>query len=137
MSIEDNKAVVKKLFENFTTTQIDQALDLVADDAMWTLVGEPRRFHYAGSKTKAAFAEQIKGFFSFMAKFRWVPNVITAEEDRVSVEAESFGESADGKKYHNFYHMMFVVKDGKIRGVREYMDPFEVLEFTGEMTFPK
>lgn len=136
MDIEENKAVVLRVFKNFTLTDIDKALALVADDAVWTLIGEPRRFAYAGAKSKSAFTEQIKGFFSVMAKFRWVPNVITAEDDRVAVEAESFGETADGKKYHNFYHMMFVVRDGKIRAVREYLDPFEILEFTGEMAFP-
>lgn len=135
MGIEENKAVVKKVFDNFTVANFDKALEVIADDATWTLVGDPRRFHYAGAKNKAGFADQVKGFLSIMAKFRWVPNVMTAEGDRVSVEAESFGELADGKKYHNFYHMMFVLHGGKIQTVREYLDPLEVLEFTGEMKF--
>ncbi|PKO49440.1 MAG: hypothetical protein CVU31_00350 [Betaproteobacteria bacterium HGW-Betaproteobacteria-4] len=136
MEIEKNKEIVRQLFARFTLTEIDQAMDLLADDAIWTVMGEPRRFAYAGPKTKAIFTGLIKGFLRSMVKFNFVPNAMTAEQDRVSVEAESFGESADGNKYHNFYHLLFVVSDGKIQAVREYLDPLEVWEFTGEMKFP-
>lgn len=136
MSIEENKEIVKDLFSKFTLTNIDKALDLLADDVVWTLMGETRRFRYAGDKDKAGFTEMIKGFLGAFSEFRWVPNVMTAEGDRVAVEAETFGQTADGKKYHNFYHINFVLRDGKILNVREFMDPLEVFEFTGEMTFP-
>ncbi len=136
MGIEENKAIIKDFFAKFTLTDIDRALDMLADDVIWRLVGEPRRFRYAGAKDKAGFTELIKDFLGGLSEFRWVPNVMTAEDDRVAVEAETFGQSADGKKYHNFYHIIFVVRDGKIQNVREFMDPLEVFEFTGEMTFP-
>lgn len=136
MSIEEKKAIIKDFFAKFTLTDIDKALDMLADDVVWTLVGEARRFRYAGDKDKAGFTELIKDFLGGLSEFRWVPNVMTAEDDRVAVDAESFGQTADGKKYHNFYQLLFVVRDGKIQNVRELMDPLEVLEFTGEMTFP-
>jgi hypothetical protein len=136
VSIERNKAVVRTLMQNFDPQNIDKALDQLADDAIWTLVGQPRRFAYAGSKNKKDCAEQLRGFLSMMAKFRWEPKVMTAEDDRVAVEAVSAGETADGKKYSNTYHMLFTLRDGKIVNVREYLDPLEVLEFTGAMTFP-
>ena len=136
MSIQENKAIVKELFSKFTRADIDQALDMLADDAVWTLVGDVRRFRYAGARDKAGFSELIKDFLGSLAEFRFIPNTMTAEDDRVAVEAETFGQTADGKRYHNFYHILFVVRDGKIQNVREFMDPLEVLEFTGEMTFP-
>ncbi len=136
MGIEDNKAVVRSLMANFDSQNLDKALALLAEDAVWTLVGQPRRFPYAGSKNKADCAEQLRGFLSLMAKFRWEPKVMTAEADRVAVEAVSSGEMADGRKYNNTYHMLFTLRDGKIVNVREYLDPLEVLEFTGAMTFP-
>jgi hypothetical protein len=47
---------------------------------------------------------------------------MTAEDDRVSVEAESYGEITNGKTYENIYHFMFVIRDGKVAAIREYMD---------------
>ena len=136
MGIEENKAVVRTLMENFNARDLDKALALLAEDAEWTLVGQARRFAYAGTKNKRDCAEQLRGFLSLMAKFRWEPKVMTAEADRVAVEAVSFGEMADGRKYGNTYHMLFTLRDGKIVNVREYLDPLEVLEFTGAMMFP-
>ena len=136
MSIEDNKAVVRSLMQNFTPKDLDKALALLSDDAVWTLMGLPRRFAYAGAKNKADTSEQLRGFLSLMAKFSWEPKVMTAEGDRVAVEAVSYGEMPDGKKYSNVYHMLFTVRGGKIVEVHEYLDPLEVLEFTGAMTFP-
>jgi ketosteroid isomerase-like protein len=136
MSIEQNKAVVRSLMKNFTPHDLDKALDLLAEDAVWTMMGQPRRFPYAGAKNKTDTAAQLQGFLSLMAKFSWEPKVMTAEDDRVAVEAVSYGEMADGKKYSNVYHMLFTLRDGKIVKVSEYLDPLEVLEFTGAMTFP-
>jgi hypothetical protein len=51
------------------------------------------------------------------------PKGITAEGDRVAVEAESYGETASGKIYNNLYHFLFEVRGGKIQAVREYLAP--------------
>jgi uncharacterized protein len=48
--------------------------------------------------------------------------LLTAEEDRVAMEAKSYGEMNSGKVYQNIYHIMHIVKDGKILTVREHMD---------------
>ena len=47
---------------------------------------------------------------------------MTAEADRVSVEAESIGEHASGQTYNNFYHFMFRIRDGKVASLTEYLD---------------
>lgn len=35
---------------------------------------------------------------------------------------ESYGENPDGSIYNNEYHMLFVVSDGKVQQVKEYLD---------------
>jgi ketosteroid isomerase-like protein len=50
------------------------------------------------------------------------PKAITAEGDRVALEAESYGELANGKVYNNQYHVLMEIRNGKIQAVREYMD---------------
>lgn len=47
---------------------------------------------------------------------------ITAEGDRVAIEAESSTQTKNGKSYNNRYHFLFVVQDGVIVEGREYLD---------------
>ena len=53
---------------------------------------------------------------------RVTPKGITAEGDRVAVEAESYAKMKNGKTYQNTYHFLFIVRDGKIQSVKEYLD---------------
>lgn len=46
----------------------------------------------------------------------------TAEENRVSVEAEGKGCTSDGTRYDNCYHFMFVFEQDRIISIREYAD---------------
>ena len=47
---------------------------------------------------------------------------LTAEDDRVAAEVESYAPLVNGKVYNNHYHMLFVIRDGKIAIVKEYAD---------------
>jgi hypothetical protein len=56
---------------------------------------------------------------------------MTAEGDRVAVEAESKARLANGTLYHNRYHFLFVVRDGRIQVVKEYLDTLHVMNALG------
>ena len=123
MSAEDNKKVVLSFFENFSTGKAEAALAQMADNATWTVMGKPENFALAGTKTKAQFTELLKGIGAAMPKgLRVTPKGVTAEGDRVALEAESYGETANGKVYNNMYHFLIEVRGGKIQAVREYLD---------------
>jgi len=47
---------------------------------------------------------------------------VTAQRDRVAVEAESYAVLTDGTIYNNRYHFLFEFDDGKIAVVKEYND---------------
>jgi len=47
---------------------------------------------------------------------------MTAEDDRVSVEAVGFAEFPDGTTYNNQYHFLFFLRGGKVCRLREYFD---------------
>jgi hypothetical protein len=77
----------------------------MADTATWWVAGKPGQFVLAGTKTKAQFAELLQGIRTAMPKgLRVTPTGITAEGDRVAVEAE------------------------KIQAVREYLDTMHAKE---------
>jgi ketosteroid isomerase-like protein len=123
MSVEDNKRIALSFWENFSAGKADAALALLDDNATWWIAGKPELFPLAGTKTKAQFTELLKGIGSAMPKgLRVTPKAITAEGDRVALEAESYGELANGKVYNNLYHVLMEIRNGKIQAVREYMD---------------
>ena len=77
----------------------------------------------------AALLGQVTG--SAPDGIRVTPKLLTAEDDRVSVEAESYAEISNGKTYRNIYHFMMIVREGKICAVREYLDTEHVTEVFG------
>jgi ketosteroid isomerase-like protein len=69
-------------------------------------------------------ADFLKVIELFDAKFErhitMQVNGVTAEGDRVAVEAESHGLLKNGKTYNNTYHFLFLFRDGKICLTKEY-----------------
>jgi uncharacterized protein len=129
MSIEANKNVVLSFFENVSAGKVDAALALMTDTATWWVAGKPDKFVLAGTKTKTQLTEVLQGIGALMPKgLRVTPTGLTAEGDRVAVEAESYGETANGKIYSNLYHFLFEVRGGKIQAVREYLDTMHAKE---------
>ncbi|MBI3758363.1 MAG: nuclear transport factor 2 family protein [Deltaproteobacteria bacterium] len=126
MSVEANKGIVLGLFENLSAGNADAVLGALADTATWWVQGN---FALSGTKSKKEFAELIGGLGSKVdGGMRVTPKGITAEGDRVAVEAESYAKMKNGKTYQNTYHFLFTVRDGKIQSVKEYLDTIHANE---------
>ncbi|MGR8919359.1 MAG: nuclear transport factor 2 family protein [Gammaproteobacteria bacterium] len=129
MSIEDNKALVSKFWEAFSDGRYDDALAMMADDATWWVAGSTA---LSGTYSKPEFAALLGNVTPQAPNgIRVTPKQLTAEDDRVSVEAESYGEITNGKVYRNIYHFMMEVRDGKLSAVREYLDTEHVTDVFG------
>ncbi len=59
---------------------------------------------------------------AFPNGLRFTIEGMTAEGDRVAIEAESHGEHESGRVYHNQYHFLMVIRDGRIQEFKEYLD---------------
>jgi ketosteroid isomerase-like protein len=126
MSAEDNKKVVLGFFENMNAGNGAAVLGALADSATWWVAGN---FALSGTKTKAQFAQLIGELGARIdGALRVTPVGVTAEGDRVAVEAESYARMKNGKTYQNKYHFLFVVRDGKIQQVKEYLDTMHANE---------
>lgn len=120
MSIEINKQIVRNFWKAFSDCDFDTALALLADDSTWWVAGD---FPISGTYSKAQFEALVKELMGELPQgVRVTPKSMTAEEDRVAMEAESYGERKNGKIYSNRYHILHVIRDGKLFVVREYMD---------------
>ena len=120
MGIEDNKRIVLGFFENLSAGNGEAVLGAMADTATWWVLGN---FPLSGTKTKAQFAELVGQLGPKIdGALKVTPIALTAEGDRVAVEAESYAKMKSGKTYQNKYHFLFVVRDGKIQAAKEYLD---------------
>ena len=106
--------------------------DRVAEDATWQLMARAHSYPYPCDYTKASYRSLCEGSAQlFPGGLRFTILGTTAEADRVALEAESYGMTRAGKLYNNVYHVLVLLRDGKIHTAREYLDSghaTEVLE---------
>lgn len=123
MCEQQNQQVVENFWKAFSAGDVEKTLSFLSDDGFsWWILGDPKDFALAGTRDKAAFAELLSGVLTEApGGLSMTPSAWTCQGDRVAMEAESYGYVGD-KLYNNLYHFLHVVKDGKIRQVKEYLD---------------
>ena len=120
MGIEKNKAVVRSWFEAVNRGDEAAILDTTAEDFVFmTMARQPEWLLYHWNR------EQFSKVPSTMSTVLTSPIKLsivdmTAEGDRVAVEAETDMEMLNGRRYNNAYHFVFKLRDGKFTEVREY-----------------
>lgn len=120
MSAQANKKIVTDFLEKFSAGDHAAALEMMAEDGTWWVAGS---MPISGTKTKAEFQQLLGGVGEMIdGPLTISPYAMTAEGKRVAVEATSSAEHVNGKSYRNEYHFLFVVKNGKISEVKEYLD---------------
>ncbi|BET52871.1 hypothetical protein RGQ21_78530 [Kitasatospora aureofaciens] len=124
MSIERNKEIAQRLVKGFSADgDINAALALLREDAVWTVMGHPESFRLSDGMPKAQFIKHITDFRGWTPDgLRMIVTGVTAEGDRVAVEAESTGTLSNGNVLNQVYHFLFEIKNDKIVAAREYID---------------
>ena len=106
--------------------------DRVAEDADWKLIARASDYPYPSDYTKASYRRLVEDSANeFPTGLRFTITGTTAEDDRVALEAESYGVTRAGKLYNNLYHLLVLLEKGKIRTVREYLDSGHASEVLG------
>ncbi len=118
--LESNKVVVRKFFEHVAAGDVPGLMALYSDAfTLWVAGSLP----FSGVHQRSAIPAMVAGVRSvFPEGLRYVVRSMTAEADRVSVEADVSGRHISGKRYHNQLHYLFVVRGGKIESFKEYFD---------------
>jgi ketosteroid isomerase-like protein len=123
MSVESNKKIARALVEGLGSDQDDAFSRLLHDEVLWSVMANPASFPVTGDMTKTQFLEHLQRFR------RAVPNGlqiavtgVTAEGNRVAIEAESSATLMNGNVMRQVYHFLFEVRSEKVYRAREYLD---------------
>jgi len=123
MSTEANKKTALDFMASMAAGGFDESL--LTDDVTWWVPGR-------GTMSKQDFFALAGGFRTMLdGKMRLEVRGVTAEGDRVAVEAESYGALKNGKIYNNTYHFLFLFRDGKICMSKEYNDSKHAADIMG------
>ncbi len=121
-----NKQLVQEFFTAMNAGDVAKIVASYADDGYLQTMG---RTLISGKYTKT----QIQGaagqiYEVFPQGIQFTIDAMTAEGERVAVEAHSQGRHVSGKLYTNEYHFLFEFRDGKLAVLREYMDSERVTD---------
>ncbi len=96
--------------------------DLLTDDmTVWTTTGgtsEKARWQGGLAMLSALFTDGLT----------YTADAITAEADRIAIEAHSAGTLRDGSAFANRYVFILRTRDGRIAAIAEHMNPKPVEE---------
>ncbi len=134
MSTEKNKEIVLSACQYISDRNFPALFDLIAEDGTWTLPNRPDRFEYGGLNDKAGTKALLEGFLSPFDEFRFDVHSVTAEENRVVIQATTHGVGPGEAEYNNNYIIMVKLRDGKLFEVTEALDPFQVLAYVEQLS---
>ena len=118
---ERNKEIAKRFVEQVLSTgDVEAARKLYAEDfEVWTAGTLP----FSGSSPKPKALEGMSSVLGLFPKgLSFTVDAMTAEGNRVAIEAHSDGVTAAGPRYQQTYHFLMELRDGQITRFKEYMD---------------
>ena len=128
---EDSRRVALQWVECLNEGRLDDLMALGAPDATWWASGLKEMSPFTGTYPYAERKEHLKGLLKDAISFKIAIRGITTEGDTVVIEGAPRGEAKDGRIYVNEIMIKFVIKDGKIQSLREYVDFLAVIKFMG------
>jgi len=114
----DNKQIILDFFHLSETG--GDVLPMLADDLTWWVPGD---WALGGTYRKDELGPIFERVFALLdGRPQFTIHNVTAEDDRVAVDASSKGRFKDGGPFGNTYHFFFRLRDGLIVEAKEYLD---------------
>jgi ketosteroid isomerase-like protein len=148
--LEANKAVARSFIELFNARDYQAISDLFAEDFVWhvAVIGEGEtEFRPWQSKYLREHPVTLPGpLLNKEESLKWFKDLfdhgadpsqhftlrlvsLTAEEDRVAMEAEgNIGTPGVRPHYHNIYYILLRVRDGQLTLYKEYQDTLHIFD---------
>ena len=128
--VERNKRIVLDCVMALRDGHMALFHSMMADDAeIWV----PEGTRFSVTYTPSSYVTQLGAtlFPLIDGKQKTEIHTITAEEDRVCLEAETYLKFKDGRVYNNRYHFLFRVQDGLIVSMKEYLNTQHITDVFG------
>jgi uncharacterized protein len=122
VSAADNKQLMQRVFAELANGNGQPFMDALANDARWTVIGSSSWSRtYEG---KQAIIDELTRplFHQFANQYKARAIRIVAEDDVVVVEARGEAMTKSGKPYNQTYCYVFLLTDGEVRELTEYLD---------------
>ena len=122
MGAVENKETIRNMFAELSKGNAEAFLGTLADDVRFTLIGSTK---FSGvfngkpefiEKVLAPLGAQLEGGIAMN-----VDNLI-AEGDHVVMQGRGESTTKSGKAYNNTYAQVFLLANGKVQEVTEYLD---------------
>jgi uncharacterized protein len=120
----DAKAVVRHYLDVLLAGDLEAIRECFAEDAVWTMVGElPIAGPWRGrDRIVDDFLAAVGGRLFEPGSQEFEFPTLIGDGDTVALEWRVRARTAAGEDYDNRYCGIFVVRDGMIAEVREYLD---------------
>jgi ketosteroid isomerase-like protein len=117
---EENKEIARVFLDALSRADVDVVGGLYADDfQLWTAGSLP----FSGTSDKAQALQGMPAVLDlFPDGLSFTIKAMTAEGERVAIEAVSEGTTFRGDRYNQTYHFLMRVRDGMVVEFKEYMD---------------
>jgi ketosteroid isomerase-like protein len=119
----ENKNIVEEFLKTFSTGDVARIIDALHEEATWWVSGDLQGM--SGTYDGQGFAKLIGGVADVYetGALQITPVSMTAEGNRVAVEARSYAKLKNGRVYEPSCHFLFeIAGNGKILHVKEYLD---------------
>ncbi|MGI0149972.1 MAG: nuclear transport factor 2 family protein, partial [Thermoplasmata archaeon] len=94
-----------------------------ADDVTWWVPpSSPMAGLYKGKEAVLGLFAKGVALYAPGVPMTATVDRLVAEGNFVAAEVKIKGKSAKGRDYDNHYHFLFEIKNGKVKGVKEYVD---------------
>lgn len=121
-----NKQAAQAFFDILNRGDVPALVNAYAEDGRCVTMGNTL---ISGTYTRDQVAAAAGGIYQvFPQGIRFTIKAMTAEGERVAVEAESEGAHVSGQIYSNQYHFLMRFRDGKVVEFKEYMDTERVTD---------
>lgn len=124
--VESNRQRTLELIQAIARGDADYIADTYADEGELHTMGNTLISGVYGKAQIRQFAGSV--LEAFPRGLHYTVHAVTAEGDRVAVEATGQGRHVSGKDYVNHYHFLLTWRDGKLLELKEYMDTEAVTE---------
>src|SRR5687767_3487078 len=109
-ALEATRAVAVAFLEHCFGGRMEAAIDLLASDATWWVIGDPATVRVSGLKDRPRIERMLANLRGvFPDGMLGSIDGVTAEGERVAIEARSTAQAANGLVYRNHYHFLVQV----------------------------